>query len=409
MKLTNHSKQLMSLFKNNVNYTNHNNNTDRIILKLYDDMMEAFASLNKSKPLYKAAVKNITNTSHITRPKTFKTSDIPPEVVKHIDEFSSSEITYSFVYLGRKTQIHFVTQDKINDINLKMYNRYVDAIIMWLFMLNKYASKQCSQTLVLFIYMTSLDKILPDSNSHVLNSGNVNTAFTWACPVNSEIVIFRKEEWFKVLIHESIHSFGLDFATMDISASTKYILNIFKVSSKVNLFESYTEAWAEIMNLMFCCFFSLKDKTNEVDFLDSFELLINYERCYSFYQMVKVLHFMGLDYRDFYSSSDKARMLREMLYKEDTNVLSYYIIKCILLNNYHGFLVWCDKKNYSLLQFKQTNDNQIEFCKFIEKNYKSSSMLDGVRKASDLFYSHKKSQHKKFLLTNMRMTIAELG
>jgi hypothetical protein len=115
---------------------------------------------------------------------------------------------------------------------------------------------------------------------------------------------------------------------------------------------------------------------------------------------------MGLEYRDLYSSSDKSRMLREMLYKEDTNVLAYYIIKSVILNNYQSFLSWCDKNNDSLLQFKQTQENQMEFCRFIERNYKSSSMLDGVRRANYIFY---KAANYKFLLKNMRMTIAELG
>ena len=410
MKFTKHSKQLMSFFRNNMNYIHQTDKTDKIILELYDEIMAAYHHLDQTKQkseFYKGVVKDISNVSHITRPKTFKPSDIPEEVVKHIDKTMASEVTYSFSYLERKYQIHFITEDKSSQIDMRVYNRYVDAIIMWLFILNKYASKQCSNTLTLYIYMTSLNKQLPDSNKHVLNENNVNTAFTWGCPVDSEIVIFRKEEWFKVFIHESFHSYGLDFSSMDITASTKYILGIFKVNSKVNLFESYTELWAEIMNLLFCSFMSLKNKTDVNEMLNTFEQLINYERSFSFFQLVKTLHFMGLDYRDLYSTTNKGRMLREMLYKEDTNVLSYYIIKCALLNNYQGFLAWCDKNNDAILQFKHTPANQIEFCRLVEKNYKTPSMLDGVHKAEKLFYD-KNTKHK-FILSNMRMTVAELG
>lgn len=407
MKLTKNSKQLMSLFGNNINHTKQTNKTDKLVIDLYDDILDAYDNLTHLKP--KGVIKKITNVVQITRPKTFKSSDLPPEVVKHIDGFTASEITYSFVYLGRKNQVHFFTRENTDKVDLKVYDKYIDAIIMWLFVVSKYASKQCSTTLILYVYMTSLDKMLPVSNSSVLNQGNVNTAFTFSCPVNAEIVIFRKEEWFKVFIHESFHSFGLDFSSMDISASTNYILDIFQVKSDVNLFESYTEVWAEIMNIMFCCFFSLKNKNDIEEFLNTFELMINNERAYSFFQLVKTLDFMGLEYRELYSTTDKARLSREMFYKEDTNVLSYYVIKCILLNNYQGFLNWCDKNNDTMLQFKQTNDNQIGFCRFIEKNYKSSSMLDGVRRASNLFFNHIKGTSQKFLMTNMRMTIAELG
>jgi hypothetical protein len=404
MKFTKQSKQLMQLFRKNIAPIKQNSKTDGYILNLYDDLLDAYHS---PKPNYKGVVKSITNSGHITRPKTFKSSDLPVEVVKHIDEHSSSEITYSFAYLERKYQVHFITQELANNVDLSIYDRYINAILMWLFILNIYSSKQCSNTLILYIYMTSLDKRLPESKTMVLNEGNVNTAFTWGCPVNSEIVIFRKEEWFKVFIHETFHSYGLDFSSMDISASTKYMLNIFKVNSKVNLFEAYTEVWAEMINIMFCSFFSLRNKTNETEFLNTFEDLINYERGYSFFQMVKVLHYMGLDYKDLYSSSDKGRMLREMLYKEDTNVLAYYIIKSVLLNNYQSFLQWCNRNNDSIMQFKKTEENQMEFCRFIERNYKSSSMLDGVRHASEIFYNEDGSN--KFVRTNMRMTIAELG
>ena len=410
MKFTKHSKQLMLFFKNNMNYTHQTDKTDSIVLELYDDIMSAYQYMNQTKQkseIYKGVVKDISNVSHITRPKTFKTSDIPEEVVKHIDKLSSSEITYSFSYLERKYQIHFITEDKSSQIDMHVYNQYLDAILMWLFILNKYASKQCSNTLSLYIYMTSLTKQLPDSNKHVLNANNVNTAFTWGCPVHSEIVIFTKEEWFKVFIHESFHSFGLDFSSMDTTASTKYILGIFNVNSKVNLFESYTELWAEIINLLFCSFMSLKNKKDINEMLNTFEELINYERSFSFFQLVKTLDFMGLDYKDLYSTTKQNRILRETLYKEDTNVLSYYIIKCILLNNYQGFLAWCDKNNDTILQFKHTPANQIEFCRLVDKNYKTSSMLDGVYKAEKLFYN--KNTRHKFILSNMRMTVAELG
>jgi hypothetical protein len=73
--------------------------------------------------------------------------------------------------------------------------------------------------------------------------------------------------------------------------------------------------------------------------------LINLERNYSFLQLVKILGFMGLTYKDLYSQTHQSKILRDNLYKEKTNVLSYYVIKTILLNNYPSFLLWCQKNN----------------------------------------------------------------
>jgi len=130
---------------------------------------------------------------------------------------------------------------------------------MWLYIINQYASKQCANSLVIYLYFTSLEKRIPNSNISILDEINVNTAFTSTCPKDSEIVVFRKEEWFKVFIHETFHNFALDFSDMNNNDAHKCILDIFKVNSNVNLYEAYTEFWAEIMNALFCSFFFIKE------------------------------------------------------------------------------------------------------------------------------------------------------
>jgi hypothetical protein len=197
---------------------------------------------------------------------------------------------------------------------------------------------------------------------------------------------------------------------MNNDALHNYILGIFKVKSKVNGYEAYTEFWAEIMNALFCSFHGLKNKSDVDEFLSDADFYINFERTYSFFQLVKTLDFMGLTYSDLYSNTKHAKAARENLYKENTNVLSYYVIRCVLLNNYQGFLSWCAKHNLSLINFKKTTESQEEFCKFVEKNYKTPSMLDGIYE-SELFLSKlkKKKENNKFILSNLRMTICELG
>jgi hypothetical protein len=131
--------------------------------------------------------------------------------------------------------------------------------------------------------------------------------------------------------------------------------------------------------------------------------------------MVKTLNFMGLRYKDLYSKTEESRVLRETMYKEKSNVLAYYVITLVLMNNYQGFLSWCDIHNLSLLQFKKTTANLDEFCKFVEKNYKTKSMIQGVDCMEKFLNSFKKSRTRKarenaeLLLKNMRMSICELG
>ncbi len=428
MKLTNKSKEFLSFFTNN-KYIHHIKNThatNNILLKIYYDILNAYKFLQsiKKNNAYEYQITKIENSLEITKPKNFNYNSFPQVIREHIDELSFSEISYTFSLFNRTIRVIFVVEDPNIELKIKTYNKYVDSIIMWLYILNLYSSKQCANSLVIYFYFTSLEKKLPESNIHILDEKHVNTAFTTTCPKDSEIVIFRREEWFKVFIHETFHNFGLDFSDMNNNDCHAHLLSIFKVNSFVNSYEAYTEFWAETINALFCSFYSLKEKgrekcgsNNEKQFLSNAEFFINFERCYSFFQLVKVLDFMGLSYEDLYLNKPENKLLRETLYKEKTNVLSYYVIKTVMMNNYPAFLSWCNKNNLALIAFKKTIANQKSFCEFIEKNYKSASMLENIDN-SELFLEQLKKNKSKaamnektkhFLLTNLRMTICELG
>ena len=401
----------MLFLKKNINQVKQTENTKTIIYQLYNDIFNSFKYLNtlkKTKKYFQMSSKKIVSASQITKPSKINLKSFPDTIIKHIDKYSISEIMYQFSLFKRNIKVYFVLEE--SDIKIEILNNYIDAIIMWLYIITKYSSKQCGESVIIYLYLTSLKKKLPESNKYVLNEINVNTAFTFTCQKDSEIIIFRKEEWFKVLIHESFHNFGLDFSDMNNTDSHKYILNIFKVNSLVNLYESYTEFWAEIINALFCSFFSLKDKTNFYEFLSFSNFFINFEITFSFVQLFKTLDFMCLSYKDLYSNSLNSLILREK-FKEKTNVLSYYIIKTILINNYQSFLYWCKTNNSSLLQFNKTVLSQKNFCKFIEKNYKSKSMLESINK-TELFIKEikekQKSENLKYFLLNLRMSICEL-
>jgi hypothetical protein len=99
-------------------------------------------------------------------------------------------------------------------------------------------------------------------------------------------------------------------------------------------------------------------------------------------------------------------------YKEKTNVLSYFIITNILLFNYVDFLSWCDRNNNNLYDFKKTNKNLLEFCKFIKNKYNDEIFLQNINKMNTIFekYKNKNKKNKKinYLMNNLRMTIYEL-
>jgi hypothetical protein len=411
MKILKNSKQLMLFFSKNkhLNYIKLNNTTNNLFKVLYYDIVNAYNYIQTQSP-YVGTIKKIHNASQITKPKFFNSKSFPDAVRNHIDNNMINEVSYNFSLYERNVKIYFVVENDIDGDKLKIFNNYVESIAMWLYIVNIYARKKCVKTLNIYLYFTSLSKHLPKSNMNVLDEININTAFTTTCPIDSEIVVFRKEEWFKVLIHESFHNFGLDFSMMNDGYINRCILDIFPVNSHVNSYESYTEFWAEIINVLFCSFFELKNKSNIDDFLSNVELYINFERVFSLFQMVKTIQFMGLTYKELYSKTEYAKINRENLYKEKTNVLSYYVLKTILLNNFQYFLLWCYKNNSYLLDFKKTNGNQHEFCEFIRKHYKTKNMLADVEEMEYFLSKLKKNKtNMKYILSNMRMSICELG
>jgi hypothetical protein len=398
-----------------------NKQSMNILLELYQDIKNAddyIHLLKKQRGInfYNMTINSIQTISQIPKPTTFHSDGFPPNIRKHIDNEIVSKITYSIYLLDRKITIHFLLEEHNIERKIHLYNNYIDNILMWLVILNKYSSKKCVKELTIYIYLTTKEKNIPTSNIFILDEYHVNTAFTTTCPKISEIVIFRKEEWFKVLIHETFHNFGLDFSSLNNNSCHKRILNIFPVNSEVNLFEAYSETWAKIINAIFCSYHNLRNKNNTTDFLNNFAFFINVERMFCYFQMVKVLDFMNLTYEQLYKKDIHLKNIRNTLYKEKTNVLSYYVITLILLNNVNDFFTWCSKNNTNLLQFAKMIGKQDDFCmKLIEKKYKSTYFLKNIKCVEQILYSIKnKSTEKykketKYILNNLRMSICELG
>lgn len=402
---------------------NQTRKTKNILLSLYNEIVNGVSYINDVKQklgnsFYKLKIDIINNISQIPKPKTFPPNAFPKQVRNHIDDNSLGLLTYTFHLFGRNINIFFLTEDNEPENLIDVYNGYVDYMLVWLYIIDMNSSRSCASNLKIYIYHTKLLKILPHTNIEILNENNVNTAFTRTCPSNSEIVVFRKEEWFKVFMHETFHNFGLDFSIMNHKQFNEKILQIFPLQSEVNLFESYAEFWARIMNVLFCSYINLTNKNNVNEFLENAEIFLNFEIIFSFFQVVKILDFIGLNYSDLYEKNNLSKNLRDTLYKEDTNVLSYYIITLILINNYQDFLSWCNINNTSLIDFKKTYKNIDNYCKFIETKYKQKSLLKGINCTDELLIGLKKINNKTklkskrdeitYLIQNLRMTICEL-
>jgi hypothetical protein len=248
--------------------------------------------------------------------------DCPPEV-------NLSELTHCKEYTWKKHKVTFYYTTEDTDKLFKHVDRFI-----WLL--------DPSEPLVADILLTSAKKFYPPDG--IFGPSHVNTGYS-----SDKIVVYRKEEWFKVFIHECFHFYHYEKVLFDPSFTPR-ILELFKVQSNVNLYESYCEVWARTLN---CCMVSVCDKI-------PLSTLLHHEKKYSVRHMVNVLHHMNLTYD---------QLTEPNHFKEKTNVLAYVVLTAILM--FHDFI---PKHLSSMKNF--TLKNALPYIQFIEQNHNNQHFLD---------------------------------
>jgi hypothetical protein len=318
----------------------------------------------------------------------------PREIAHYIQSHKKQQFLYEVIQDRRHIFIHFIL---FESPVRKKYDEYAQLILRVLFTLNHFSHKNCakSKEFHIYIYMTPFMKFLP--LTEVIGASSVNTGVNkkdWKCSNHeevNEIVIFRKEDWFKVLIHESIHSFRLDFT----HAAKKEIRDLFPVNSEVNLFEAYTEFWAKMINMLICSIF-LEKRNNFDKVMEIMNLLIQTDIKFSLFQVIKVLRFMDLTYIDLVNRRNIER------YREETNVFSYFVLNLCLMTHYNLFIECCKKNSHNILNFNEEKINYL--VHFIKTWYKNPKLLENIQKMEEIFVKTK----NKNLLKNMKMTLFEI-
>lgn len=233
-----------------------------------------------------------------------------------------------------------------------------------------------------------MKKKLPSNQLIILGSEHVNTGYTTGCKSNTEIILYRKEEWFKVFIHETFHNFGLDFSDMTQNSINKKLKNIFNINNiEYNLYESYCEVWGRIINTMIYSYFDLppEKKNDAMFFKGMFKQNMEYECFHSLFQALKILHFMNLNFKIVTTKNSNNINVCNFLYREESSIFSYYIITALLINNYVDFFLWCKKHNNTLIQFKKTPTNVDEYIQFIKKCCVNSHIKKNINIMEKIF------------------------
>jgi len=274
----------------------------------------------------------------------FDTKYIPDKIYKFIK--SETSITYKVsAYLNnKKVNLFFTCYDNTKQDEIFYYANY-SLLVIYLLTLN--TKNSCSKQLDIKIYLTPFKKIYPKDINAILGPNEVNTGFsTIGCMDKSEIVIYRKEEWYKVLIHELMHNLNFDFATIDYGDCREKLAKILNLDINYEINETYCEIWARIISIIIAA--DLKSE-NYTDFQTIFGILMMEEIFFSLQQANKILK----------------RVNSVKKFKEDTNAYAYYVFTSGLMVNYSNFVEWCYRNNTPIFNFNKTKTMCNNFCDLI--------------------------------------------
>ena len=164
----------------------------------------------------------------------------------------------------------------------------------------------------------------------------------------------------------------------------------------MNLFEAYTELWAELLNISLISY-----KTNpkiKKNYIDNIERMLSYEIKFSEFQIKKILYYNNIRLDELFKYENK--------YREDTNVFSYYIMKGILLFNINEFFNWSKKNNKGIIKFREDKDNLYSFYQLIKN---SLDKLDIEEFKNDIYKLKNIIKNKfYFILNTLRKTSLEI-
>jgi len=357
-----------------------NGNVDAILGDLYTSIAATYSKTNdrNERDVSTMRVKDFQRGDHFTL--------LPPAIQTYLEETPCKMFQADFV-LPSGRHIHvFVwgkgSSTKTEDIVLNIHR--------WLHFLDAWISNSaCSKELFIYLYLTPFRKQMPkpprgevggSREVEAFQEMHVNSAFTFTCRSPNEIYIYREEEWQKVLIHETMHTFGMDFSAFVPTSAvnpTKTVQETFPGvhAEDLRVFESYTEFWAEILVIMVHVY-QITKKSSYDKVRDVVHQCLYYELAWSLLQCNRVFSWYNISYTGLLSGKDR--------YDErESPVFSYFVLKTVLLIHLGDVLDWCCRQRRTedgaCFEFQVTAENVSVFCTWLQELCTKGETLEYMR------------------------------
>ena len=369
-------------------------------LKNYiDDMDINFEDTKLSKYIYNnisLSIKQQETIIHDYQLLDFKRSKITNNkfMSKKIVTQINKELNFLYkIHFNYKNIDFYINIYFENTIDIEKYLYYLKLVIC--FCLNEIENKENKKFFLNLFLLKDKKEVDMSKFMHNITPDHINSGYCSHSENNMNIVIYRKEEWIKVFLHECIHAFNMDFHKENIEF--KYIFNeTFFINSDFLVYESFVEFWAKIIN---CALFTyhLKPKITFDNFHKIFTLNINIERMVSIIQANKFLKLFDLSYSNIIDK--KYEKINKNLYRENTNAFCYYIITAIMMCKLEHTLQWYDIHNINTINFDKSERQILIFCYYLNQLAKNKEIIDKIT-----YLDVNKIQQ----VNSMRMTIFEI-
>ncbi len=274
-----------------------------------------------------------------------------------------------------KLYLYFEQGQVIEELILRILN-----IVTIMYKINKEIIKSKTNKLELVVFLGKQRK--QTFNNDILTPININSG---SCYRKVLVNIWREEELEKVLFHEILHFYECDFHVHESNYNTlkSFIQDMFSIENdydKVN--ESINEMMAILLHMIY------QSERLHMDL----DMIYGYEIFFSMFQVAKIITFYnGSSYENLFKSNPN-----HIKIKQTTSVLSYFIIKCILLFNINSSLDYLDNVN-----LKVDNNNILTYKDYLEEIIKNKDIGVLVDK---LIKIYNELDSDKFISRTLRMS-----
>ncbi len=305
------------------------------------DYNEIYKNINSNKKL----VEMFNNMLQINLNREHLHENLHKNVFVGLDTIHYSETVDLEEYIIEseyaKLYLYFEKGQLIEELILRILN-----IVTIMHKINKEIIKSKTNKLELIVFLGKQRK--QTFNNDILTPININSG---SCYRKVLVNVWREEELEKVLFHELLHFYECDFHIYESNYNLlkSFVQDTFSIdndSDKVN--ESINEMMAILLHMIY------QSERLHMDL----NIIYSYEIFFSMFQVAKIITFYnGSSYENLFKSNPN-----NIKIKQTTSVLSYFIIKCLLLFNINSTLDYLDKVN-----LKVDNNNILTYKDYLEE------------------------------------------